>query len=488
MRTKIKKQLKGKSMKFVQIFTSLFIFAMTQTACRTTGIDDSSVMGLAGCGSETDLPATFQDPQISVDLSLPINDDKIAIRDRVSKKIPLVVYMAVDTDEPFMKLAVDHEVHSLRKVCTTQNPEVNWIVFLNSLLVATDGSGAAPVIARCDAGIFKQETLPDEVIRILETKRDLYSTGQKCTPNSNTCLRINQPFFSDKGSEFRAFPLAHPDILLDMLMYTRTLYPADRFAYFLHIKSHGSEDFLMTGLSKEAVDEKSKCQAEIIKNHHSKHPEHFVQVDQNSLGQVGLGQVGLGQVGLGQVGLGQVGLGQVGLGQVGLGQVGLGQVGLGQVGLGQVGLGQVGLGKVGGLGLGAAGLGTSNHYGSRHLTTIMALRWFTTRGTGDEDLAFVFFESCESRASRMLQHQSQNCAVPSAANPLTSAFNNIEKVHAFYSAAQSLWYRNLDWDTLYESWLAGTKTAGDFQSQLIETSKKIPNFNFASQDPLPLCQ
>lgn len=463
---------------------SCLAWIIVTTGCRTTG-SDSATLGLEGCDGAIVAPE-YVAAHVALDLSSELQGDQATIQSRVATKTPVLIYMAVDTDEPFMKLAVDHEVRSLRTACESHDTKVNWIAFVNSLFVTETNGAATPIILRCEAGVLKTESLPAALNAKIEKERNLYASGKSCTDDQSFCLRINQPFLKDKGAEFRRFPLAHPEIVLDLLEYTRSLYPANAFAYVLHIKSHGSENFLTTGLGPEQVKEKSECQAKVIKKYYDDHPEQFVPASSNESAGT-LGQVGLGQVGLGQVGLGQVGLGQVGLGQVGLGQVGLGQVGLGQVGLGQVGLGQVGLGNIGGLGLGVAGLGATNHYGSRHVSMLTALQWFTTHGTGDEDVPFIFFESCESRASRILANQATNCALPPSANPLTNAFNNVQGVYAYYSAAQSLWYRNLDWDLVYATWLDGPKTTARFQAELVRLSKLIPNYNFTAQDPLPPC-
>ena len=527
---------------------------MAATACKTAGADDQSLLqGLEACGGDHVVEPQYVPASVLSDLSAPTGAHDAEASARVAGKTPVLIYIAVDTGEPFMKLAVDHELHALRDACQTQDAKVNWIAFVNSHLILTDGGAPAPVFMRCEAGKYSAAPLPPALTTRLELKRNLYSSGKKCTEGPNPlCLRISQPFAADKAAEFRDYPLAHPDIVLDLLEMSREIFSATKFTYFLHIKSHGSEDFLTTGLGPEQVAEKGKCQAGVVANLYKNHPELFTQtpaadgttttiappapdsgaepptnasngvgtgnanlgqvglgqvgLGQVGLGQVGLGQVGLGQVGLGQVGLGQVGLGQVGLGQVGLGQVGLGQVGLGQVGLGQVGLGQVGLGqiglgqvglnaggtgtglgKVGGLGLGVAGLGATNHYGTQPLIGLLALRWFTTKGTGKEDLGFVYFESCESRASRLLIHQSMHCALPASQNPLTGEFNNVKHMLAYYSAAQSLWYRNLDWDVLFDKWRHGEASVPSFQKMMIDTTKLVPNYDFSKDDPLPLC-
>ena len=61
------------------------------------------------------------------------------------------------------------------------------------------------------------------------------STIAPCTPDNSLspplCLRLQQPFAAAKADEFAAFPLAHPDIMLDLLEFAREIFPAERFAY-----------------------------------------------------------------------------------------------------------------------------------------------------------------------------------------------------------------------------------------------------------------
>ena len=348
-----------------------------------------------------------------------------------------LIYYAVDTSEPFMQASVDEEIRALRRSCNPSLPNVNWIVFTNSYYFGDGTSAGSKKFLMCKNGHGGDQVMhfPPSLVSRIEEKRQWIAQPLN---NQKNPLKIQVPYPSEVASTFGQYPLAHPDILHDLMDYAGEQFSANTYTPFLHLKSHGSRTIILTGLTAEQTEKKALCQKKTIASK---------------------------GITLGQIGLGQVGLGQVGLGQVGLGQVGLGQVGLGQVGLGQVGLGVGNPGGLGASGLGEHGLSTANHFGSPSNFVLASIFDVGSTASSPESMyfGFVMLESCDS-----------NVPAQSFTGRLLGLTN---KIDAYYSAAGSLWYRNLNWDELFATWSGGhDPTPASLQALLIQKTSQIPNY------------
>ncbi len=193
-------------------------------------------------------------------------------------KKPALMYYLADTDEPFMQYTVQHELDDLRRACelTASIPgaQANFTVFLNSYFVQRQ-IGKAEFIA-CVNGVYRdRQEFPAEIQRILEGKRRLLAqpeinweeiAGPLFDPDKMryiTRFANNVPEIRDA---FFQHPYAHPDFFAVLFEFTRALFPVENFVHFIHLKSHGSDRLLLTGLTVNGLKAKSDCQHRILKD------------------------------------------------------------------------------------------------------------------------------------------------------------------------------------------------------------------------------
>src|SRR5690606_28408816 len=88
-------------------------------------------------------------------------------RSHVREKEPVLIYYAVDSEEPFMQTAVDYELRGLREICVEENRNVNWVAFLNSHYVHNNKKYLV-----CKNGKLRHRTLSAEIEQIVKTVSD----------------------------------------------------------------------------------------------------------------------------------------------------------------------------------------------------------------------------------------------------------------------------------------------------------------------------
>ena len=341
-----------------------------------------------------------------------------ALGSELSRK-PVVVYYAVDGEEPFMQAAVDYSVRSLREAC---KGAVNWIAFLNSHYVYNNEK-----YLKCVNGKYSEVKLAGYFDKVLDIVSKADTNPSEAKVNGlNYGLKHDKKFneFFSKiardDKKVERYPLAHPEVFALALQKTRAIFAPSEHVFFLHIYSHGAEEFVLTGLTEKQLNTKTSRQNDAMKSVldaigktalddtdpanvdgrnrvacESKGAKWtgracycpatkiylnqffgkcdarvgFAGLGNASVREFSLATLGLGrQLGdvsharyssVGQQGVGQQGVGQQGVGQQGVGQQGVGQQGVGQQGVGQQGVGQQGVGQqgVGQQGVGQQGVG-----------------------------------------------------------------------------------------------------------------------------------
>jgi hypothetical protein len=250
-----------------------------------------------------------------------------------------------------------------------------------------------------------------------------------------------------------------------MIDFTQTeLFPQDRFLGFLHLKSHGSTDLLLTGLTDAQLKSKQTCQNDLIARERAKANVTWTVpvVTQDAAGQpqppsaFKYGSAGFEVSAADRELISLLHLDKTGNdGKAGLGSPTDG----GGDGL-DVGSSinlSTGIG-----GLGTTGLSAANHFGSSQQALLMALRLLREDDGMKNGLGFVFLESCESKFRD---------------KPLFGDYlSDSEDVKGYYSAIGSLWFRNIDWDAFFRDWALAAGDAQAFQTRMIAATKKMPNY------------
>jgi hypothetical protein len=384
-----------------KISTVMLLVTGLLSSCRPVDESGSSLTGL-----ETDEHFKAEDWTTSTG-----HIEKLeTLGEELSRK-PVVIYYAVDGEEPFMQAAVDYSVRSLREACAGA---VNWIAFLNSHYVYNSEK-----YLKCVDGKYSEMKLNGYFDKVIDVVAKADNDPSKASANGlNYDLKHDKKFnkFFDKKSrddkKVERYPLAHPEVFALALKKTRAIFAPSEHVYFLHVYSHGAEEFVLTGLTEAQLNTKTERQNTAMKTVldsigksalDDKDPANVdgrnrvaceskgakwtgracycaatksylnqffgtcnanvgyaglgnASVREFSLATLGLGrQLGdvrsarysVGQQGVGQQGVGQQGLGQQGVGQQGVGQQGVGQQGVGQQGVGQQGVGQQGVGQQG---------------------------------------------------------------------------------------------------------------------------------------------
>ena len=433
-------------------------------------VSQSANAGLESCGQNqqqnTNLEVTCASPfvfgtnQSKIPCSAdPTQPSLYQFKNNLSQpeKSPFLVYYAVDTLEPFMQASVDFEVKKLREVCS-KNKLVNWIVFLNSHYVNAENE--TPSFLFCKNGKVESRDYPSELIESLNTKRYIIENAATIDIYEQLAYMmhlIRYPRYTeledgtyvDIGYQFaKRNPFAHPDYLFDLISYVRQdIFPYSDYVPFLHLKSHGSKEFLLTGLTSYQEEDKTKCQDEIIS-----------RVDElKNYKPIVPGQAGLGDINLFDFNSYGQSLGN-------RARLSLENGGLGN--RGQLGA-STGLGGIAGLG-GNAGLSSLNHFGMNHLKAPQLITNLTLNAEVENEIAFIMFESCETNIQKKV-----------LLNDYTKTLANLR---SYYTAQGSLWYRNLNW---HELLLGAAKAklnnqsisqSGLWQELVLKQTLSIPNY------------
>jgi hypothetical protein len=479
----------------VAIISTLTIAVLMVLGCRSLRVSPN---GLAGTdlGNEPTKVITVN-PLIEMN---PVSDHPDSV----------LVYYALDTGEPFMRMAVAYEVRSLAATC--HRLPVNWVVVLNSVIASHD-----PRILVCRRGVMRWQQVPelDSLTPVLVALRDTQLTSGLIGYKRNTLWGEQPPAF------FGRYPLAHHEVLGRILAAVASLFPEDQFGFFVHFKSHGSTGFVLTGLSDEleqkkisqqmaswdTVNERRKAQGLAARVMPKIESEAGALGDEDiralraagfgracglrCLGDILFGKGGMSvpdvsylhQVDLGDIrlnvdqlrdavngrpaagasngkarigvrpGMGDVGMGDVGMGDVGMGDVGMGDVGMGDVGMGDVGMGDVGMGDVG---MGVSGLSAGGYRGltpDEMVEKLKAIR----------KVDFALVESCKNNVGWQFVGMHFKADDPNFAS--------------LYSPVGSIWYRNFDWDSLLTLSFDGQGVRSSVLHALaVRFAAKIPNY------------
>lgn len=254
--------------------------------------------GLYHCDSPDGSPekvAETSPPEVRIHFTEPYFRPE-AIAKEIWGRVPFLLYYAVDTPEPFMKIAVNHEVTELRNRCGRE--AINFFIVLNSKFIESRSFFV------CKDQKFSEVSLSafPEVEKRLETKLSYIRTGDHTLEDKGP-MEFPVSFEKSVNEAFARYPLAHPDFLYEFmdLATSEKLFSAPMYIPFLNLKSHGSRNFVLSGL--HSCQEKSKVDAQT---------EFLNNSSQETLGQWNLGQWNLGQWNLGQWNLGAIaGLGEI---------------------------------------------------------------------------------------------------------------------------------------------------------------------------------
>ncbi len=338
---------------------------------------------------------------------------------------PFLIYYAIDPDELFMQFAVNFEVSKLEESCRN-SAVTNFAIIRNSQFLS---SREFIICKNKQLSTVKLSRFP-EFDRLLLAKQRIISEEDMTLEDKNPLLKFPVSYEKSVNATIAKFPLSHPDFLygfIHLLITDKSLFPSDEFIPFLNVKSHGSANFVLSGLYPCQLEAKNKSQSEFVR---AKLPvEEQVNPSEKSLEVMGLGaNVGYGMY-------------PERLNAV----TGLNAV----AGLNSI----VGLNSITGLSSGH-GLGADTAFGTYQVAMNAILSELFKEEEG-KVMGFVMFEACDTNRN--------------------STFNNayLEYTLGYYSAEHSLWYRNLNWWTLLEE---GKGSTSRLLTILDRESSRIPNF------------
>lgn len=486
----------------INVIVAMLLAAGLMSSCRPGAESGSSLNGI-----ETEEHFNAEDWSTSTGQI----EKQEALGSELSRK-PVVVYYAVDGEEPFMQAAVDYSVRSLREAC---KGTVNWIAFLNSHYVYNKEK-----YLKCVNGKYSEVKLAGYFDKVLDIVSKADTDPSEAKANGlNYGLKHDKKFneFFSKiardDKKVERYPLAHPEVFALALQKTRAIFAPSEHVFFLHIYSHGAEEFVLTGLTEKQLNTKTSRQNDAMKSVldaigktalddtdpanvdgrnrvacESKGakwtgracycPATKIYLNQffgkcdARVGYAGLGNATVREFSLATLGLGRQlgdvsharysGVGQQGIGQQGVGQQGVGQQGIGQQGVGQQGVGQQGIGfdDVGEAGLGANGVGVDNHFGTPHKVFLQVLK---DAGKKEMNFAHVFIEACNTKIG-------ENKALKEFLK------DEVTNVHTLYSAKGNMWYRNLDWNLIIDEVKDSSEPARVMLDIVLGVEETMPNY------------
>lgn len=330
----------------------------------------------------------------------------------MESKIPFLVYYAVDSTEAFMQYTVRFEIASLIEKCK-ESSNVNFVGFINSLYVEKNQFVA------CREKNFYYINISEfpELDKKLKMKRKLIISGYK--DEIDGPLSYRSPYENESNKAFGRYPLAHPDFLYDLVHFTmnhQNFFPSKTYVPFFNLKSHGGKYNVLAGMHECQEEAKKLSTFEIIEKILSKEEIKFLK-QQNSYEKVQTNLVTYEKI-LSKIGIGN----SIGF-EI---NTDLGMKTDRGLGIYKSGLGNA----LSGLG-GDQGLGGELAFGTGQLQ----LGWVLDdlfANDSDITLGFLMLESCETNRGADLFH---------------SYLNNI---YGYYSAKETLWYRNLNWWEMLE--------------------------------------
>lgn len=170
---------------------------------------------------------------------------------------PVIIYMTIDSAEPYMKIAIDKELQDLRSIC--KHPyNANWISLIGSNFGQAIAQNQKPNIEFCRNGKLATQNIPNKTWQKILQTLATYKT------NSNFKM-------------IKSTPNAAPEIFEELLNFifhqsalkTNTTKDADyrlktKYSYLLHIKSHGSLSNPILLLTADQLALKTKQQLTTI--------------------------------------------------------------------------------------------------------------------------------------------------------------------------------------------------------------------------------
>jgi hypothetical protein len=198
----------------------------------------------AACGSHPSTSRLAGTGQGSDDFVLGTVEPTVQYRIRAdddAERRPLVVYYAVNqSEEPFMQLFVDRELQDLRRTCTP-DAKSDWVAIVNSHVVHWQ----ARKYLMCRDGQLQFADYGDVAAALPAIARH----------------PVDRP--ESYASDEARVPLVDSDLMLSIANGLRaTFSPADKYVWFFHLKAHGSNDLIATGLDATRLEAKRKPQIE----------------------------------------------------------------------------------------------------------------------------------------------------------------------------------------------------------------------------------
>lgn len=362
-------------------------------------------------------------------------------RQNLEFKKPFLIYYAIDTSEAFMKYSIRFEIAKLQQSCRRNN-NVQFIAFLNSLYVEKNSF----IICKNQ----KISTLSFKNYPQLHKK--LRSKRQYITSDDKKVILGNQLKFKVTNKLFSEYPLAHPDFLYELIHFTisdKDLFPNERYAAFLNLKSHGSKEYLLAGLHECQKNAKILSSKKIIRNILSS-TEHKLIDELDSPDKVEKNITEYENI-ISKLDLGS----SRGIGSFNsdpkLGDERLGDERL-SIKESNSGNTFAGLGD-------NEGLGAEFAFGTNQIHLGAIFDELYKEGSS-RSLGFLMLEACDTNRNPSLFH------------------NNLTNIFGYYTARKSLWYRNLNWWEILEDSKGLTVNMVNI---LQDETAKIPNIGFVTK-------
>lgn len=364
---------------------------------------------------------------------------------RSQTRAPALIYYAVDSAEPFMQLAIDYEIRQLRAACEA-HATTNWIIILNSAVVAHRAFEV------CRAGRFEERVVDYSSIDLAlsyasdpDFQLELHPLALRFPPEASDAFKHFNRYYA-------TYPLTNADVLFNLMATVATdVFPAAAYELFLQVKAHGSPLLAATAPDAEALTQKQ------VHQRHSWQNLVAAGVTSETLVELTPGSAGVGR--------------EPPMARALLDRIGLGAITALQD---DAASNPERLPLVHGLGryfLGIDARSDRNYFGISGETLAKVSRALSDELMLDAAFAFLFFETCDSR----IQAESTLA--------LNEALRFSSRLAAYYSAAGSLWFRNLDWDVLFED-LSARPTAAHLQDLLMVATARVPNFIVRISPPL----
>jgi hypothetical protein len=151
---------------------------------------------------------------------------------RIVGKSPVIIYLAIDSPEPFMQISIDHEVYELKQLCV-RNPQTKAVILISSQLGKSIQRGEKPRIEYCDSGKLQYREI--ELPKVKELIENIKS------------------------------PLSNYLILKTVLEYvTSPQLPFANQGFLLQLKSHGFKQNIATYINEIVLSERIEDQKSIL--------------------------------------------------------------------------------------------------------------------------------------------------------------------------------------------------------------------------------